>query len=345
MILFPSQESIPPYSLYMDRNDIQFTFGKHVHEYICPAQPSKTDLGNKSVFVGGGISNCPDWQKQFVKLVDMKISKMSATKDSDCQEFILSMLNPRRLNFPIGDPSASEFQIAWEAEYLKQSKAIFLWFPKDSEGPISLFETGKWAMSAKPIFLGIEPGYPRSNELVAQVKSIRPNINIVTTLEEHAANVAKWAMGVGKVDLPVIIDRVIARTIYLAGGIANCSDWQKKMIKLLRETNVNAFNPRDGNYVISDAEEYLNRVRYNRAKLDASEAVLLWFPKEQLTPVALLELGSVVASSKPVFIGIDPGYPRQIDVEIQTKLARPEIDIVYSLEDLAEQVRQYYAMR
>jgi hypothetical protein len=79
--------------------------------------------------------------------------------------------------------------------------------------------------------------------------------------------------------------------------------------------------------------------------MNGCEAVAMWFPKEHLTPVALLELGSLVASSKPLFIGIEPGYKRQLDVEIQTRLERPEIDIVYSLPDVAEQVKQYFAMR
>ena len=43
-------------------------------------------------------------------------------------------------------------------------------------------------------------------------------------------------------------------------------------------------------------------------------------------------------TSKPIFIGVDPKYQRRQDVEIQTKLARPEIEIVYSLEDLANQI-------
>jgi hypothetical protein len=31
---------------------------------------------------------------------------------------------------------------------------------------------------------------------------------------------------------------------------------------------------------------------------------------------------------KPLFIGVHPGYARQIDVGIQTRLARPELKIV-----------------
>lgn len=43
-------------------------------------------------------------------------------------------------------------------------------------------------------------------------------------------------------------------------------------------------------------------------------------------------------TDKPLFIGIHPNYPRRQDVEIQTSLVRPDIKIVYSLQDLAEQI-------
>lgn len=43
------------------------------------------------------------------------------------------------------------------------------------------------------------------------------------------------------------------------------------------------------------------------------------------------------------FIGIDPAYARTQDVLIQTKLARPEIEIVMSLDALAAQIKSYLA--
>jgi len=43
--------------------------------------------------------------------------------------------------------------------------------------------------------------------------------------------------------------------------------------------------------------------------------------------------------SAPLAIGVHKNYARRIDIEIQVKLRRPEIAVVYSLEDLAKQVR------
>ena len=47
-------------------------------------------------------------------------------------------------------------------------------------------------------------------------------------------------------------------------------------------------------------------------------------------------------TTKPIVIGVHPGYKRKQDVEIQTRLVRPDIQVVYSLEDLAEKTEQEY---
>ena len=39
-------------------------------------------------------------------------------------------------------------------------------------------------------------------------------------------------------------------------------------------------------------------------------------------------------TNKPLFVGAHPNYARRQDVEIQTSLVRPDIQIVYSLEDV-----------
>ena len=67
-------------------------------------------------------------------------------------------------------------------------------------------------------------------------------------------------------------------------------------------------------------------------------AILFRFPQETICPIALYKLGAFSMTDKPLFVGIHPNYHRRQDVEIQTNLVRPDINIVYSLEDLAEQI-------
>jgi hypothetical protein len=46
-------------------------------------------------------------------------------------------------------------------------------------------------------------------------------------------------------------------------------------------------------------------------------------------------------TTKPLFVGTHPDYARKLDVVIQTRLARPMIGVVNTLEDLAHQVKEW----
>ena len=72
--------------------------------------------------------------------------------------------------------------------------------------------------------------------------------------------------------------------------------------------------------------------------------ILYWFSRGSLNPISLYELGLHGNSQlkTKIFIGIDPEYERKLDVVIQTRLSRPEIEIVYSLDELADQIIKYY---
>ena len=73
-------------------------------------------------------------------------------------------------------------------------------------------------------------------------------------------------------------------------------------------------------------------------------AVLFWFPPETLCPIALFELGGRIAEpNQPLFVGTHPDYQRRLDVQIQLKLARPEVTLVSAITELAEQVRAWAA--
>ncbi len=128
------------------------------------------------------------------------------------------------------------------------------------------------------------------------------------------------------------------KSIFLAGGISNCPDWQEEMVKLLKISDLTLINPRREDFIMNDLKIEEEQITWEFEHLKKSGAVLFWFPKETLCPITLYELGKQSMPDKPIFIGIEPEYKRQRDVEIQTRLARPEIKIVYSLKDLSEQV-------
>lgn len=129
-----------------------------------------------------------------------------------------------------------------------------------------------------------------------------------------------------------------ADAIFLAGGISNCPDWQSQMIELLKPSPWIILNPRRANFPVDSPDASRQQIAWEHKHLRLASAILFWFPQETICPIVLYELGAFSMTDKPLFIGIHPNYSRRQDVEIQTSLVRPDIKIVYSLQDLAEQI-------
>lgn len=129
--------------------------------------------------------------------------------------------------------------------------------------------------------------------------------------------------------------------IFLAGGITDCPDWQQEMASLLKDTDLVLLNPRRANFPIHDPNAAREQIMWEHRHLNASCAVSFWFSPETLNPIVLYELGTWSKSGKPIFVGVHPDYKRRQDVEIQTALERPEVEIVYSLQDLASQLSNW----
>lgn len=137
------------------------------------------------------------------------------------------------------------------------------------------------------------------------------------------------------------------KTVFLAGGITGCPPWQKEMVELLRNTDLILMNPRREHFPIGDPDAAMEQIEWEHNHLRMADAILFWFPCETLCPIVLYELGAWSMTRKPIFVGVHPDYARRQDVEIQTGLARPGIEIrpgveiVYSLAALAEQVLRW----
>jgi len=131
-------------------------------------------------------------------------------------------------------------------------------------------------------------------------------------------------------------------TLFLAGGITSCPDWQKEMVGKLSATSLTLLNPRRVNWQMKPGVEE-EQITWEKKHLLRADAILFWFPCETLCPIALYELGAWNARPKKLFVGCHPDYKRKKDVEIQTELDRPTQVIVHSLEDLAKQVLEWEA--
>jgi len=132
-------------------------------------------------------------------------------------------------------------------------------------------------------------------------------------------------------------------SIFLAGGITGAPNWQREIVELLKQTSLIVFNPRRKNFPIKDPGAAEEQIRWEHEHLRLATIIAFWFPRETICPIGLYELGAWSMMDKPMYIGIHPEYPRRIDVEVQTKLTRPEVEIVYSILELAKQIIESHA--
>jgi hypothetical protein len=141
----------------------------------------KLDNCNVSIFLAGGISNCPDWQSFMIEILSQ----------SFVSEY-LTLYNPRRSHINLNDTNIAQQQIQWEYEHLKKSDIILFWFPKESVCPISLFECGRWTGDAgKTVFVGVDTDYVRKFDIEEQMKLVRPKMIVVDSLVELSEQVKR----------------------------------------------------------------------------------------------------------------------------------------------------------
>ena len=136
--------------------------------------------GKPSLFLGGGITNCPDWQsyitEDLLKLPDLDI------------------VNPRRADFDSSDGNIRP-QIEWERDHLNRVDATLFWFPCETLCPITLFELGNAAArrdEKSTIFVGCHKRYARREDVIIQLSLLRPEVKVVSYLDELIANVRQW---------------------------------------------------------------------------------------------------------------------------------------------------------
>lgn len=137
----------------------------------CPEVYERPHPAPPRLFVAGGISGCRDWQAELIDLL----------RDTDYCVF-----NPRREDFPADDPEASRWQIRWEHEHLEAADIVSFYFPQETLCPISLFELGKMAMTARELYVGVHPAYARRLDVEAQLRLIRPEVRVVDSVEALA---------------------------------------------------------------------------------------------------------------------------------------------------------------
>jgi len=134
---------------------------------VITAPDALPNFDKPTVFLAGGITNCPDWQDEVIIYL------------AEYDHAIL--FNPRRKNFPIHDSNAANEQIEWEFNALNNCTIFSMWFCKGlSDQPICMYELGRHlAIREKEkrldtVVIGVEDGYRRAMDVFIQTKLISP---------------------------------------------------------------------------------------------------------------------------------------------------------------------------
>jgi hypothetical protein len=130
-------------------------------------------------------------------------------------------------------------------------------------------------------------------------------------------------------------------SIFLAGGISNCPDWQGPVAEILaRDTDATIYNPRRENFDMNAYEDVSRQqIKWEYHALRLSHVNLFWFPCETLCPITLFELGSAIHRIHPggLMVGTHPDYERRFDIIEQAKLFGNPISVFDSLDELVHE--------
>lgn len=130
------------------------------------------------VFMGGGIGECPDWQKDFIK----EFEKLDDQISNNVQ-----LINPR------WEYKWTGFQqVEWEYKMLLESDIIMMWFSRGGKNRIVFYELGMWINSRGiPAVIGCDPEFDRKEDVTIQTHLARPELKIHTTIKDMVKEVAE----------------------------------------------------------------------------------------------------------------------------------------------------------
>ncbi|MFD9359796.1 nucleoside 2-deoxyribosyltransferase domain-containing protein [Streptomyces sp. NPDC060031] len=128
----------------------------------------------RRIFLAGGMHNCPDWRHDAISAFRRAWPGAGADRCS------LALLSPRRV---ISDASGfNEAMVSWEHRHLALAHLVLFWFPSGNaarpEQPIALYELGAAAATGRMVAVGVEDGYRRRPDVLAQLRCARPGLEV-----------------------------------------------------------------------------------------------------------------------------------------------------------------------
>lgn len=125
------------------------------------------------------------------------------------------------------------------------------------------------------------------------------------------------------------------KSVFLAGGITNCKEWQKAVIRELEFEDISFFNPRQEHFDVSDKNASYNQILWEFERLEKMDIFSMYYCNDNSDqPICMYELGRNISEIKKnysktwehrIIISVEKGYKREQDVFIQTRLATNSI--------------------
>lgn len=135
-------------------------------------------------------------------------------------------------------------------------------------------------------------------------------------------------------------------SIFLAGSIemGKAVDWQTQLTQAIEGRDFTILNPRRESWDSSWEQRITNpqfkeQVVWELDALDFADVIIMYFDKDTMSPISLLELG-LYAESRRMIICCPDGYWRKGNVEVVCE--RFDIPLVNTLEELIESVKGMY---
>lgn len=145
------------------------------------------------------------------------------------------------------------------------------------------------------------------------------------------------------------IETPVHKTVFLAGGITGCKDWQSEVIKELICDDITIFNPRQEHFDITDTSAADKQIAWEYKRLEQMDVFSMYFcASDSDQPICMYELGRNIVHMQNRFpsswenriiISVEDGYKRKKDVIVQVGLCAPKLLVACDVEPIHHALR------
>ena len=120
--------------------------------------------------------------------------------------------------------------------------------------------------------------------------------------------------------------------LYLGGTTAARRNWQAEATRSLLAERVVIANPRREHPSTGDGDT-LVQIAWQRRHLWRADIAVFWFEGDQIEPISMIELGTLLSSPVPMAIGVSPSFPWRTQVRASVGHMMPEHPVHDHLAD------------